>query len=236
VARKRKRHVQLGLERARKQTGQGGWRRGAGRKCKPGAISHDTRPAFPSRFPQHVTLRLGAGAPSIARAWLFTKVIRPAIAASKKPTFAVVEFNVLSNHVHLIVEAEDALTLARGVQGLAIRIARRVNSALNLDGKLFGPRYHARSLRTPREVRNALRYVLLNRKHHAAEQRFFKGWIDPYSSAIWFRGWQSPVRMNAGFNRQLATTESPVALPRTWLLRVGWQKAGALSYDDRPAG
>jgi REP element-mobilizing transposase RayT len=60
---------------------------------------------FPGRFPQHVTLRLGAGAPSIAREWLFAKVIRPAIAASKKDAFAVVEFNVLSNHVHLIVEA-----------------------------------------------------------------------------------------------------------------------------------
>jgi putative transposase len=235
VARKRKRHVQLGLDRARKATGQGGWRPGAGRKRKAGSVSHDTRPAFPGRFPQHVTLRLGDGTPPIAREWLFTKVIRPAIAASKKDTFAVVEFNVLSNHVHLIVEAEDARALARGVQGLAIRIARRVNSALKRNGKLFGPRYHARSLRTPREVRNALRYVLLNRKHHAAEQQFFKGWIDPYSSAIWFRGWEAPVRMNAGFNRQLAAQASPVASPHTWLLRVGWRKAGALSYDDKPA-
>jgi putative transposase len=235
MARSRKRHIQLDLERARKPTGQGGWRPGAGRKCKPGAVSHDPRPAFPGRFPQHVTLRLGADAPSIAREWLLDKVIRPAIAASKKDSFAVIEFNVLSNHVHLIVEATDAQALARGVQGLAIRIARRVNRALHRDGKLFGQRYHARSLRTPREVRNALRYVLLNRKHHAAEQKFFKGWIDPFSSAIWFRGWQVPVRMNAGFNRQLAAVEPPVALPETWLLRVGWRKAGALSYDDRPA-
>jgi hypothetical protein len=45
-----------------------------------------------------------------------------------------------------------------------------VNRALERDGKLFGQRYHARSLRTPREVRNALRCVLLDRKHHAAER------------------------------------------------------------------
>jgi hypothetical protein len=41
--------------------------------------------------------------------------------------------------------------------------------------------------------------------------------------------------MNAGCNRRLAATGSPVAVPRTWLLRVGWHKAGPLSYDDQPA-
>jgi hypothetical protein len=140
-----------------------------------------------------------------------------------------------ANHLHLIVEANGAAALSRGVQGLAIRIARRVNSALKRRGKLFGQRYHARTLTMPRDVRNTLRYVLLNRKHHAAKQAFYAGWIDPYSSAIWFRGWGAPVRMNAGFNRQLSALEAPTALPRTWLLRVGWRRAGALSYDDRPA-
>ena len=79
------------------------------------------------------------------------------------------------------------------------------------------------------------RYVLLNRKHHAATQRFYAGWLDPYSSAIWFRGWTAPIRMNAGFNRQLSALASPTREPRTWLLRVGWQRAGTLSYDDRPS-
>jgi REP element-mobilizing transposase RayT len=226
---------QLSLDRARKAAGRGGWRPGAGRPKKPGAVSHATRPAFASRYPQHVTLRLGAGSPSIAREWLFARAIRPAIAASEKPSFRVVEFNVLSNHVHLVVEADGAEALARGVQGLAIRIARRVNSALKRRGKLFGPRYHARALTSPAQVRNALRYVLLNRKHHAKAQRFYAGWLDPFSSAIWFRGWTAPIRMNAGFNRQLAAVESPACEPRTWLLRVGWRRAGALSYDERPA-
>src|SRR5580698_3958808 len=117
----------------------------------------------------------------------------------------------------------------RAVQGLAIRIARRVNSALK-RGKLFGPRFHARTMKTPSDVRNTLRYVLLNRKHHAADQRFYAGWVDPFSSAIWFR-WSAPVRMNARFNRQLSGLETPASTPRTWLLRVGWRRAGELSYD-----
>ena len=84
-------------------------------------------------------------------------------------------------------------------------------------------------------MRNTLRYVLLDRKHHAKAHQFYAGWIDPLSSAIWFRGWAAPVRMNVGFNRHLAAVAAPTREPRTWLLRVGWQRAGALSYDDRPS-
>ncbi|HEY1548695.1 MAG TPA: transposase [Kofleriaceae bacterium] len=226
---------QLSLDRARKPTGHGGWRPGAGRKRKQGAISHRTRRAFPSRFPQHVTLRLGADSPPIAREYLMARVIRPCIAMCEKPFFRVIEFNVLSNHVHLICEADDAEALARGVQGLAIRFARRLNTALKRKGKLFGPRYHAVALRSPVQVRNTLRYVLLNRKHHAvATKRFFAGWVDPFSSGAWFRGWQAPIRVN-DIVGPLVREAAPTRAPKTWLLRVGWRRAGPISYDDRPS-
>ena len=225
---------QLSLDDARKPSGRGGWRPGAGRPKKQGAVSHLTRPAFASRFPQHVTLRLGADTPPIASEWLMKRVTRPCIALCEKPFFRVVEFNVLSDHVHLICEATDAMTLARGVQGLAIRLARRLNTALKRKGKCFGPRYHAVALRTPTQVRNTLRYVLLNRKHHAAaSKRFFAGWIDPFSSGAWFRGWAAPIRMNEVIG-DLVRAEAPTRAPKTWLLRVGWRRAGPISYDDRP--
>ncbi|HEY1546514.1 MAG TPA: transposase [Kofleriaceae bacterium] len=225
---------QLTLDSARKPKGHGGWRPGAGRKRKRGSVSHRMRPAFPQRFPQHVTLRLGADTPAIARDYLMARVIRPCIALCAKPFFRVVEFNVLSNHVHLICEADDAMSLARGVQGLAIRLARRLNTALKRKGKFFGPRYHAVQLRSPAQVRNTLRYVLLNRKHHAAAtKRFFAGWVDPFSSGAWFRGWDAPIRRNAVVG-DLVTLESPTRAPKTWLLRVGWRRAGPISYDDRP--
>jgi REP element-mobilizing transposase RayT len=108
---------QLTLDQARQPTGRGGRRPGAGRPKRPGSVSHRPRPSFPGRYPQHVTLRLGASSPSIAREWLFARAIRPAIAASEKPSFRVIDFNVLSNHVHLIVEADGADALSRGVQG-----------------------------------------------------------------------------------------------------------------------
>ena len=149
--------------------------------------------------------------------------------------FRIVEFNVLGNHLHLIVEAADKDALARGIQGFSVRAARRLNSALKRRGKLFAHRYHARSLRTPREVRNVLAYVLLNRKHHDATKRYGRYWIDACSSAAWFTGWAEPVRRDEVWKRELVALPKPTAEPRTWLLTTGWKRHGLLRFDERPA-
>jgi putative transposase len=222
-------HTQLSLVH-RKKSGdpRGGFRPNAGRPRKPGSISHAARKPLAARFPQHVTLRLVDGAPSLAREYLM-KIIRAAILASQKSFFRIVEFNVLANHLHLITEAAGNDALARGVQGLEVRLARRLNSALKRRGKLFAHRYHARYLETPREVRNCLRYVLLNRKHHDAEKKFSRYWIDPHSSAPWFDGWAEPIR-----REHRADEPAPTAAATTWLLRTGWRRHGALAFDERP--
>src|SRR5262245_15780485 len=104
IMRTKRRRTQLTLDQARKPDGKhGGWRPNAGRTKQRGTISHATRPAFPARFPQHVTLRIVGGLDSIAREYLM-KTIRACIRAAHKPTFRVVEFNVLSNHLHLLTE------------------------------------------------------------------------------------------------------------------------------------
>jgi REP element-mobilizing transposase RayT len=95
-------------------------------------------------------------------------LVRQALAAGKRRFgFSLVHFSVQRDHLHLIAEASDGRALSRGVQGLAIRIARAVNRQLARKGRLFADRYHARALKTPREVRFALRYVLLNVRKHA---------------------------------------------------------------------
>jgi REP element-mobilizing transposase RayT len=229
----RKVHVQMSLDEARRPDGKhGGWRRGAGRKKKPGAVSHASRVEFAARLPQHVTLRVAEGVPALAREYLM-KVIRAAICASHKPDFRIVEFNVLGNHAHFITEASGKDALACGMQGLEVRLARRLNSALKRAGKLFAHRYHSRVLATPTEVRNALRYVLLNRKHHEAEKRFARYWIDPCSSAAWFGGWAEPIRPDTDERRELLEMEPPTAPPTVWLLKTGWrQRHGPLRFDD----
>ena len=112
--------------------------------------------------------------------------------------------------------------LARGVQGLAIRVARAINRVLRRHGRVWDGRYHAHILRTPREVRNALVYVLNNFKKHL---RGALG-LDPRSSARWFQGWRGFVAV------PLAT--APVVAPRTWLASVGWRCHGLLDPREAP--
>jgi REP element-mobilizing transposase RayT len=226
---------QMTRDEARKPTGHGGWRRGAGRPKGRKVVSHDARERFAARCPLHVTLRTVPGVPLRREGVL--EVVREVMAAGgRRDDFRVVEFNVLGNHLHLVVEAAGKDALARGMQGLKVRLARRINALLGRRGALFSERYHVRVLRTPREVRNVLRYVLLNARHHAAErgQRLARGWVDPFSSAPWFEGWREAVASRAPWLVRLRTLERPTAKPRTWLLATGWRLGGLLPIDDVP--
>jgi REP element-mobilizing transposase RayT len=232
--RRRKRHIQLTLEQARKPDGtHGGWRPHAGRKRKPGTISHAARPELDPRHPQHVTLRILPGIGSLARDWLMTTV-RECIRGAHKPTFRIVEFNVLANHLHLITEAADKGAHSRGIQGFCVRVARRMNVLMKRSGQFFAHRYHVRALTSPTQVRHALRYVLQNRKHHDAEKRFSKTWFDPYSSAAWFDGWSSKLYASMGWERRLLEMARPTAKATTWLLSTGWKRLGLLRLDEVP--
>ena len=202
----------------------GGKRDGAGRKPsgRQVGVPHRARPAHDARHPVHVTLRACHGLPPLRTEQLFPAV-RGGLARASRGGLRVLQFSVQRDHVHLLVEAVDVRVLSRGIQGLAIRIARAVNRVLRRRGRVWIDRFHARALRTPREVRNALVYVLQNWKKHA---RGACG-LDWRSSAIWFCGWRTSIPLPRG--------TSPVVAPRTWLAAVGWRRLGLLHPDERPA-
>jgi REP element-mobilizing transposase RayT len=218
--------------RARDGSRRGGARPGSGRKPNvPGApgVSHRTRPTLSEKHPVHVTLRLRREVPNLRRN-AFLPVVTDALRASSDQFgFRLCHYVVMGNHLHLVVEADDASCLARGLQGLTIRLAKRLNRAARRHGKFFADRYHAHILRTPTEVHRALAYVLLNQRKHAAERHPdapLNLTVDAFSSGAWFDAWQSPPR---GL-RRLRDGPPPVVLtPRSWLLREGWKKAGQIS-------
>ena len=125
-------------------------------------------------------MRLKQGLPSLRRLRAFG-VVRAALAQSaQRFGFRINQYSVQSNHLHLIVEAEDRRALSRGMQGLSIRLAKALNRVWERRGSVLAERYHDVILRSPRQVRNALAYVLNNsRKHgiHCVEPE-----PDPYSS------------------------------------------------------
>jgi hypothetical protein len=129
---------------------------------------------------------------------------------------------VQRDHLHLIVEAEDGRALSRGIQGLAIRLAKALNRVLCRRGRVWGDRDHVRALSTPREVRKALVYVLQNWRKHMPGIRG----LDPCSSAVWFSGWRRAIPTEAA--------RSPVVAPRSWLAAVGWRRLGLIGDDEAP--
>jgi REP element-mobilizing transposase RayT len=184
-------------------------------------VPHRARPKHRASFPLHVTVRAREGLPPLREEVLAARV-RAGIAAASRDAFRVLHFSIQSNHLHLIIEAADKGSLSRGMQGLASRIARTVNRTLETRGKMWRERYHARQLRTPRSVRNALVYVLMNAKKHGVH---ITG-VDPLSSAPWFDGFSR--------RRAVRVDAPPVRAPRTWLAVTGWRRSGLIRLDERP--
>src|SRR5437879_1815423 len=191
----------------------GGKRRGAGRKPsgRKVGVPHRPRPAHNARHPVHVTLRASQGLPSLRTEPLFP-AIRHGLARASHAGLRILRFSVQRDHVHLVVEALNGRALSRGLQGLAIRIAKGVNHVLGRRGRVWSDRFHARALRTPREVRNALVHVLHNWKKHVPGARG----LDWRSSAIWFQGWRGPIESMKG--------RSAVVARWTWLAAIGWRR------------
>jgi REP element-mobilizing transposase RayT len=91
--------------------------------------------------------------------------------------FRLVHYSVQGNHMHLLVEAADERSLARGMNGLGVRVARGLNKVMRRRGKVLDQRYHGHILKTPAEVRNARGYLATNAERHLG----VKG-DDPYAS------------------------------------------------------
>jgi REP element-mobilizing transposase RayT len=152
-------------------------------------------------------------------------------------SFRIVHFSVQWDHVHLIVEASDKRALSAGIRSVAIRIARYVNALLLRRGRFWADRWHGRALASPREVRNALVYVLANFRKHA--KTGLRPGVDAFSSASKFDGWRGFVegaslpRAGPPYHRALARYVV-VSKPRTWLATTGWRRSGRIRVNEAP--
>jgi REP element-mobilizing transposase RayT len=171
-----------------------------------------------------VTIRVRAGLPSLRKKREFELIRNRLELAAERFDVRLVEYSVQSNHAHLIVEAAGERALGRAMKGLLVRIARGLNRLWRRSGSVLDDHYHARALKTPREVRNALVYVLHNARKHGVRM----SGPDPFSSGFSFDGWKE---MSRG---AIAALTSPLCRARTWLLSVGWRKHGRIAITERP--
>src|SRR5262245_44604695 len=107
----------------------GGPRRGAGRKRRGPRprVPHVPREALADRHPVHVTVRLHAGLPSLRQDAARAEIESAFRGAGERAGFRIAHYSLLTNHVHLITEADDRTALSRGMAGLLVRVARALN-------------------------------------------------------------------------------------------------------------
>jgi len=216
----------------------GGRRPRAGRKPGPNPrLRHRSRAPFGRGLPCHVTLKVRKDVPSLRTVRLVREVERTFARGCERGEFRLVHYSLQGDHAHLIVEAADRNALGRGMKAVGSRLARAVNRVFERSGPVLADRYHVRVLKTPREVRNALAYVLLNARRHAAKagrKLSHPLGIDPASSGRWFDGWtrrKSPVVEAPGLSPPGAAAVSP---PHSWLLTEGWRQRGLLDPNEIP--
>jgi REP element-mobilizing transposase RayT len=184
----------------------------------------------------HVTLRVRAGIPSL-RSRRFVAAFRETLsAACERGEFRVCQFSVQRDHVHLVIEAAGKPALGRGMKAVASRLAHAVQRVFGWRGPVLFGRYHLRVLRTPREVRNALAYVLLNGRKHGQQRHGAPPPVrlDAASSADAFDGWRGGVLRTRGRENATAARPAAVARARTWLLAVGWRRHGLIDPAEVP--
>ena len=192
-------------------------------------------------------MRAGKGVPSLRNELvqnLLKKVLTKQVERDYGDRFQVVHFSIQSDHLHLAVEAKGASAeqiaqhprllsqrakrgletkdrdmLRRGIAGLAISLARRLNKLFGRKGSVWADRHHRRELASPTEVRNALVYIFQNYIRHGARV-YGTGVTDPMSTGPTFEGWAEP---HGGPWDDGVPWRPP---PRTWLLGRGWLCGG----------
>ena len=183
---------------------RGGKRRGAGRRPKGPRtlVAHKSRPRFEKPTPVHVTVRVARHVWNLRSRRCFNAIAACFEVSCGRFGLRLIEFSILGNHLHLLMEADSSEALSRGMQGLNVRIAKALNRLMNARGRVLADHYHAQLLATPTQLVSAIAYVLGNSRHHyggPAER-------DPFSSLACER-----ARL--------------LCVPVSWLLRTGWRRA-----------
>ena len=262
MGRERKRHVQQALHFGDKN----GQRRGGPNRRKRKGVRlgrpprgsrsserHKKREAFRASEPVHVTLRVVEGVGRLRTRAVYRAVREAMLVSYRREDCRIVHLSVQGNHVHLLVEAENRMALAAGMKAFEISAAKHINAAVSRagswwerrrkrvkpkrrKGQVFADRYHVEIIRTPRQARNALTYVLNNwRKHREHRADVARTWlIDPYSTGWSFDGWKE--REDHPFVWKLRASYQPIMSwrPRTWLLSEGWRRHGLVSIYEVP--
>ena len=211
---------------------------------------HKRRAGVKPSEPVHVTLRAVEGLPGCARARY--KAVREAIVTVLgREDCRIVHLSIQRNHVHLLVEADDRMALARGMQAFQISAAKHINAAVSSAGswwerrrmrvkpkragQVFADRYHAELHPTPQAgaARARVRAEQLaqaprgsrRRRAGLADRSVLEGWASR-------AGRSSRTRRRVEAARELSA--DPVLAAAELAAHRGWRMYGLVSIYEVP--
>lgn len=139
----------------------GGKRKNSGRKrFHSRGVSHDRRATVKARTPVHINFKVKLQ----VRNKEGLKALRKAIQNARKYV-SVIHYSLQSNHVHLIIEANNNERLTQGMRSLTITFSKCLDK-----GRIQKERYHLHILKSVRETRNAIQYVIFNEARHSGKK------------------------------------------------------------------
>lgn len=255
MGRARKQHDQLEMFNARGTKAdprRGKARGGRPRKTARGSAPHSKRTLdVRSTWPVHVVLRVVDDVKGPRKRHIYRALRNASLSALRQhdevlgggEAARIIHVSIQQSHIHLIVEAPDQKALSRAMQGFKISAAKWINRAISerqgrrRKGAVFAERYFAEVMKTPRQTRNTLAYVLNNwRKHGEDKRAHAQGWkIDPYSTGAVFPGWRELVGRDALFRVRETYDSLLVWTPQSWLLVSGWRRYGAIGCREVPS-
>jgi REP element-mobilizing transposase RayT len=194
---------------------------------------HRQRPELSKQHPVHVVLRTVKRFTELRQRTVYKVIHRVLRRYLGDKAFRVVHVSIQNTHLHLLVEASNREALTRGMQSFAINAARALNGLHGACGKVFQHRYHATQIKTARQARNSLSYVLNNWRRHREDfenGRFLTHPVDAYSSGVTFTGWSKRPR----FALPADYSPLPTSPPQTDLLASGYLQYGRVDYEETP--
>lgn len=145
----------------------GGRRPSSGRnRLHSKGVSHRTREQITSRTPVHINFKVSTYIQSRPA----LEILTIAISKAHEHGLNIIYYALQSNHIHLIAEAQNNEALTRGMRALTISFAKRIQKLKSTHETIQLERYHLHVLKCPKEVENAITYVLENETHHTGHQ------------------------------------------------------------------
>lgn len=100
----------------------------------------------------------------------------------RKYNVRIYDFIIMDNHVHLMLRAEGAESLAGFMRTVNFQLARFINKYFERDSQAIRERYKSPVINDARYQMNVMKYIWLNRHKANKKARAEK---DPFCSASW---------------------------------------------------